>query len=387
MVSPEGYWKSLRLIAGWEIPSLGDQSEWILPVLSADWKQKSEDRGEAIAKISTHWQVLSSRCFPLWSEKAEVAVPLHLQFQTKYGCWSIRFIPFFPGRLCIHSLERQQKQREAAEVMKLTAADLCEMGMIEHVIPETEPVSRENMEDVAGCLENGIADFLEKYSGKEPEELLEHRYQRFRRKCKVKIQWKKNYIYVTMSFINREPGRFFDSGETGEGQEWIIGEVINDVLVHLFNEILRLEEEAIITDKYKDISNNDMHIIEAVGLGGGNMSSIAAKLNITVGSLTTSMNSLVKKGYVKRERSEKDRRVVFIQLTNKGTYGIPPSCEISQTDDRSVLAELNEDGLLSNPLYKKHWTDCVSFSESITNNKEDKIKTYTNKSIRNGIER
>ena len=36
-------------------------------------------------------------------------------------------------------------------------------------------------------------------------------------------------------------------------------EVINDVLVNLFNEILRLEEEAIITDKYKDISNNDMH--------------------------------------------------------------------------------------------------------------------------------
>lgn len=61
-------------------------------------------------------------------------------------------------------------------------------------------------------------------------------------------------------------------------------EVINDVLVNLFNEILRLEEEAIITDKYKDISNNDMHIIEAVGLGGGNMSSIAAKLKITVGS-------------------------------------------------------------------------------------------------------
>ena len=60
-------------------------------------------------------------------------------------------------------------------------------------------------------------------------------------------------------------------------------EVINDVLVHLFNEILQLEEEAIITSEYKDISNNDMHIIEAIGLGGGNMSSIAAKLHITVG--------------------------------------------------------------------------------------------------------
>ena len=66
-------------------------------------------------------------------------------------------------------------------------------------------------------------------------------------------------------------------------------EVINDVLVHLFNEIMELEEQAIITEEYKDITNNDMHIIEAVGLGGNKMSDIAAKLNITVGSLTTSL--------------------------------------------------------------------------------------------------
>ena len=120
-------------------------------------------------------------------------------------------------------------------------------------------------------------------------------------------------------------------------------EVINDVLVNLFNEILRLEEEAIITDKYKEISNNDMHIIEAVGLGGGNMSSIAAKLKITVGSLTTSMNSLVKKGYVKRERSEKDRRVVFIQLTNKGRMAYHHHAEFHRQMTEAVLAELNED--------------------------------------------
>ena len=65
---------------------------------------------------------------------------------------------------------------------------------------------------------------------------------------------------------------------------------INDILVHLFNEIWELEEKAIITEEYKDITNNDMHIIEAIGLGeGNNMSTIAKKLNITVGSLTTSM--------------------------------------------------------------------------------------------------
>ena len=68
-------------------------------------------------------------------------------------------------------------------------------------------------------------------------------------------------------------------------------EKINDVLVHLFQEIWELEEKAIITDEFKDLTNNDMHVIEAVGLGdGNNMSSIARKLNITVGSLTTAMN-------------------------------------------------------------------------------------------------
>ena len=96
-------------------------------------------------------------------------------------------------------------------------------------------------------------------------------------------------------------------------------DTLHDLLVKLFNEIMNIEEKAIITEEFKDISNNDMHIIEAIGLGeGNNMSTIAKKLNITVGSLTTSMNSLVKKKYTERIRSEEDRRVVYIRLTEKG---------------------------------------------------------------------
>ena len=86
---------------------------------------------------------------------------------------------------------------------------------------------------------------------------------------------------------------------------------INNVLVSLINEIWELEEKAIITDEFRDLTNNDMHVIEAIGTGDGrNMSSIARKLNITVGSLTTAMNGLVNKKYVERSRSEEDRRVV-----------------------------------------------------------------------------
>ena len=84
---------------------------------------------------------------------------------------------------------------------------------------------------------------------------------------------------------------------------------INGVLVDLINEIWDLERRAIITEEFKDLSNNDMHVIEAVGLGEGkNMSAIAGKLKITVGSLTTAMNSLVKKQYVERHRSEEADR-------------------------------------------------------------------------------
>ena len=51
---------------------------------------------------------------------------------------------------------------------------------------------------------------------------------------------------------------------------------INYVLVNLINEIWEVEGKAIITDEFKDITNNDMHVIEAIGLGeGNNMSTIA----------------------------------------------------------------------------------------------------------------
>lgn len=94
---------------------------------------------------------------------------------------------------------------------------------------------------------------------------------------------------------------------------------INEVLVKLFNEIMDIEEKAIITEEFKDISNNDMHIIEAIGKEvPKNMSAIAKALSVTVGTLTIAINNLVKKGYVNRVRSEEDRRVVLISLSPKG---------------------------------------------------------------------
>lgn len=118
---------------------------------------------------------------------------------------------------------------------------------------------------------------------------------------------------------------------------------INNVLVNLINEIWELEEKAIITDEFRDLSNNDMHVIEAVGTGDGrNMSSIARRLNITVGSLTTAMNSLVNKKYVERQRSEEDRRVVFVRLTPKGVRAYKHHEDYHRQMTQAVVDKLDE---------------------------------------------
>ena len=61
-----------------------------------------------------------------------------------------------------------------------------------------------------------------------------------------------------------------------------------------------------------------MHVLEAIGMTSRTMTEVAEQIGITVGTLTTSINRLVKKGYVLRKRSEEDRRFVQIELSHKG---------------------------------------------------------------------
>ena len=110
---------------------------------------------------------------------------------------------------------------------------------------------------------------------------------------------------------------------------------INYVLVNLINEIWEVEGKAIITD--------ELHVIEAIGLGeGNNMSTIAKKLNITVGSLTTAVNSLVKKGYVDRFRSKEDRRVVYVRLLEKGENAYHHHEDYHKQMTQAIVDKLDE---------------------------------------------
>ena len=120
--------------------------------------------------------------------------------------------------------------------------------------------------------------------------------------------------------------------------------MINQTLVSLINEIWELEEKAIITDEFKDLTNNDMHVIEAIGMGKPkNMSSIARELSVTVGTLTIAMNSLVKKGYVERSRGLEDRRVVYISLSERGRKAYGHHARFHREMIESLTSDLSED--------------------------------------------
>lgn len=94
--------------------------------------------------------------------------------------------------------------------------------------------------------------------------------------------------------------------------------IINELLVELFNDILAIEANSLKSTGLNDLSVTEMHVIEAIGLSPRTMTDVANDLGVTVGTLTTSINRLVKKEYVQRSRSEEDRRFVNIELTRKG---------------------------------------------------------------------
>ena len=86
-----------------------------------------------------------------------------------------------------------------------------------------------------------------------------------------------------------------------------------------------------------------MHIIEAIGIGEPkSMSVIAKHLSVTVGTLTVNMNSLEKKGYLVRERSNADKRVVLVTLTEKGKKAFYHHRDFHKAMIRSAIRNLDE---------------------------------------------
>jgi len=72
-----------------------------------------------------------------------------------------------------------------------------------------------------------------------------------------------------------------------------------------------------------DISISEIKVLYRIGISNTkSMSDIANELKITKGTLSITVNSLVKKGYVIRNRHKQDRRVIILYLTTKAIKAV-----------------------------------------------------------------
>lgn len=118
---------------------------------------------------------------------------------------------------------------------------------------------------------------------------------------------------------------------------------LNDILVSLFNSVLKMEEDAIKSSSKHNLSITEVHTLAAIGAGKAKtMTQVAANLKISVSTLTTAINKLVDKKYVSRFRVPEDRRIVKIELTEEGVEAVREHEEFHRKMISDVLSELNE---------------------------------------------
>ena len=133
---------------------------------------------------------------------------------------------------------------------------------------------------------------------------------------------------------------------------------LNYFFVNVFNQILSWEENSFKEMGLSDITLRELHVIEAVCYlkesGKNRMSDIAKYLSITPGSLTTSVNTLVKKGYLRRETDKHDRRVVLIVPHGDAerVNGLHAQFHAAMIDEVEKIASDNELDVLVKTLEK-----------------------------------
>lgn len=119
--------------------------------------------------------------------------------------------------------------------------------------------------------------------------------------------------------------------------------ILNTLLIKLFHDIMNIEEEVLTSGEFTDITIKDMHVIEAIGRGEPKPSSVVAKrLSITMGTLTKSIDRLARTGYVLRERSDEDKRLVLLSLTERGIKADERHQKFHEDMIRAALAQFDE---------------------------------------------
>ena len=181
MVSPEGYRKSLRLMK--QAEKFHRPVICLVDTPGAFCGLEAEERGQGEA-IARNLFELSGLKVPVLSivigeggSGGALALAVGDEvWMMENSIYSILSPEGFASILWKDS----GKAKEAAEVMKLTAADLKKLGIIEQVIPEKEPLTRDNMTAVMELLKERIGEFLKNYQNLNLEKLLNKRYSRYR---------------------------------------------------------------------------------------------------------------------------------------------------------------------------------------------------------------
>lgn len=92
-----------------------------------------------------------------------------------------------------------------------------------------------------------------------------------------------------------------------------------ETVVDVFNEAMAIQELYLRKSKFKELSMSETHVLNAVDkVEFPSMTNVAKTLNVTVGTLTTSVKKIIEKGFLIKERSKKDQRVYYLKLTDKG---------------------------------------------------------------------
>jgi DNA-binding MarR family transcriptional regulator len=116
-----------------------------------------------------------------------------------------------------------------------------------------------------------------------------------------------------------------------------------------FNKILAWEERALQKTNLQRLTVKEAHIIEACKTleeqNHNTMSHVASKLSITQGALTTAVNTLVRKGYLKRGSNPHDGRIVYIFLTEKGLVAYQKHKTFHNEMIKQVGDQLDEESL------------------------------------------
>lgn len=181
MPSPEGYRKALRLMKQAE--------KFHRPVIcfvdtpGAFCGMEAEERGQGEAIARNLYEMSSLKTPVLSIVISEGGSGGALALAVADEVWMMQnaiYSILSPEGFASILWKDGKRAPEAAEVMKLTAGDLKELGIIEEIVEEPEVFTTETLDEVCGKLRKKMQGFLERYETMDAEELAEKRYQRFR---------------------------------------------------------------------------------------------------------------------------------------------------------------------------------------------------------------